>query len=185
MNEWTSASGKAETASAAATVASAASATATGADSGKHTDANAEADTQTEAAAPAKGLSKRAASFAWRGGKDRQTTGIWMWSEPFLRTVPVSSTQPNNEGAQGGATETETETETIAVLLMDTQGMFDNETSMNLTAQIFGLSTFVSSYQVLAIALAIAIAIVITIITSTDPVPPQLRRTTERMEAIF
>ncbi len=31
---------------------------------------------------------------------------------------------------------------------MDTQGMFDNETSMSLTAQIFGLSTLVSSYQV-------------------------------------
>ena len=31
---------------------------------------------------------------------------------------------------------------------MDTQGMFDNETSMSLTAQIFGLSTFVSSYQI-------------------------------------
>ena len=26
--------------------------------------------------------------------------------------------------------------------------MFDNETSMSLTAQIFGLSTFVSSYQI-------------------------------------
>ena len=36
----------------------------------------------------------------------------------------------------------------VAVLLMDTQGMFDSDTSMSLTAQIFGLSTFVSSYQV-------------------------------------
>ena len=24
-------------------------------------------------------------SFAWRGGQERQTTGIWMWSEPFFR----------------------------------------------------------------------------------------------------
>ena len=68
-------------------------------------------------------------SFLWRGGQERQTTGIWMWSEPFLRT-PKGSSEP------------------VAVLLMDTQGMFDNETSMALTAQIFGLSTFVSSYQV-------------------------------------
>jgi atlastin len=68
-------------------------------------------------------------SFAWRGGQERQTTGIWMWSEPFLRTPKGSSEQ-------------------VAVLLMDTQGMFDNETSMSLTAQIFGLSTFVSSFQV-------------------------------------
>lgn len=69
-----------------------------------------------------------AVSFAWRGGQDRQTTGIWMWSEPFVRIA-----------ADG---------ESVAVLLMDTQGMFDNDTSMALTAQIFGLSTFVSSYQI-------------------------------------
>jgi hypothetical protein len=73
----------------------------------------------------------RQESFGWRGGKDRQTTGIWMWSEPFFRTIT---------GRDGGE-------ETVALLLMDTQGMFDNETSMNLTAQIFGLSTFISSYQ--------------------------------------
>ena len=70
-----------------------------------------------------------ASGFAWRGGQERQTTGIWIWSEPFLRKTSVSN-------------------ENIAILLMDTQGMFDNETSMSLTAQIFGLSTFVSSYQV-------------------------------------
>ncbi len=38
--------------------------------------------------------------------------------------------------------------ESVAIVLMDTQGMFDHDTSMALTAQIFGLSTFVSSYQV-------------------------------------
>jgi atlastin len=53
-----------------------------------------------------------------------------MWSEPFIRTT----------SAAGG--------EKLAVLLMDTQGMFDNETTMTLTAQIFGLSTLVSSFQV-------------------------------------
>ena len=57
-------------------------------------------------------------------------SGIWMWSEPFIRTSTAS----------GG--------EKLAVLLMDTQGMFDNETTMTLTAQIFGLSTLVSSFQV-------------------------------------
>ncbi|CAM9423538.1 unnamed protein product [Phaeothamnion confervicola] len=67
-------------------------------------------------------------SFPWRGGVNRQTTGIWMWSEPFVRTV-----------ASG---------EEVAILLMDTQGMFDNETSMGLTACIFGLSTLLSSYQI-------------------------------------
>jgi hypothetical protein len=68
--------------------------------------------------------------FAWAGGQNRQTTGIWMWSEPFIRKV-ASYPEP------------------IAILLMDTQGMFDNETTMALTARIFGLSTLISSYQVL------------------------------------
>ncbi|KAG5184944.1 anti-viral guanylate-binding protein [Tribonema minus] len=67
-------------------------------------------------------------SFEWRGGQTRMTTGIWMWSEPFFRR------------AIGG--------ETVAVLLVDTQGMFDNETSMGLTASIFGLSTLISSHQI-------------------------------------
>lgn len=81
------------------------------------------APAQTEESKPA----KKEASFAWRGGRERQTTGIWMWSEPFIRE-------------KGG--------EKIAILLMDTQGMFDNETTMTLTAQIFGLSTLVSSFQI-------------------------------------
>lgn len=67
--------------------------------------------------------------FAWRGGQDRQTTGIWMWSEPFI--WKSSSTA-----------------EPFAVLLMDTQGMFDNKTTMDVTVQVFGLSTLVSSYQI-------------------------------------
>lgn len=75
-------------------------------------------------------VSKKKSSFAWRGGVERQTTGIWMWSEPFFRSTSAS----------GG--------EKFAILLMDTQGMFDNETTMTLTAQIFGLSTLVSSFQV-------------------------------------
>ena len=75
---------------------------------------------------------KRESSFAWRGGEERQTTGIWMWSQPFIRPTKSSNG------------------EKMAILLMDTQGMFDNETTMTLTAQIFGLSTLVSSFQVIA-----------------------------------
>ena len=67
--------------------------------------------------------------FAWRGGQDRMTTGIWMWSEPFIHY--------SEEAGQE-----------VAILLMDTQGMFDNETTMNLTAQIFSISTLVSSFQI-------------------------------------
>lgn len=62
-------------------------------------------------------------SFEWRGGVERMTTGIWMWSEPFVR-----ETQAGKK---------------VAVLLVDTQGMFDNETSMGLTACIFAVSTLV------------------------------------------
>mmetsp|Transcript_20194 Transcript_20194/g.29737 ORF Transcript_20194/g.29737 Transcript_20194/m.29737 type:complete len:618 (+) Transcript_20194:325-2178(+) len=71
--------------------------------------------------------------FNWRGGAERNTTGIWMWSEPhFLkRTNPLSGKE-----------------EDIAVVLVDTQGMFDHETTMGLTAAIFGLSTLLSSYQI-------------------------------------
>lgn len=62
-------------------------------------------------------------SFEWRGGSERMTTGIWMWSEPFVRRT--------EDGKE------------VAVLLIDTQGMFDNETSMGLTACIFAVSTLV------------------------------------------
>ncbi|CAN0473410.1 unnamed protein product [Hapterophycus canaliculatus] len=63
-------------------------------------------------------------SFEWRGGVERMTTGIWVWSEPFIRKT--------GEGKE------------VAVLVVDTQGMFDNETSMGLTACIFAVSTLVS-----------------------------------------
>ncbi|RLN79792.1 hypothetical protein BBJ28_00026743 [Nothophytophthora sp. Chile5] len=51
-----------------------------------------------------------------------------MWETPFIRK------------SQTG--------EDIAVFLIDTQGMFDSETSQMLTASIFGLSTLLSSYQI-------------------------------------
>ncbi|GMF60591.1 unnamed protein product [Phytophthora fragariaefolia] len=66
--------------------------------------------------------------FSWRAGRKRNTTGIWMWETPFIR--------PSQTG------------EDIAVFLIDTQGMFDSETSQMLTASIFGLSTLLSSYQI-------------------------------------
>lgn len=72
--------------------------------------------------------SKRS-GFKWRGGHERMTTGIWLWSRPFLRRLPGSS-------------------ERVAVLLMDTQGLFDSETGQMLTTSIFGLSTLISSVQV-------------------------------------
>lgn len=76
------------------------------------------------------------AGFSWRPGGARNTTGMWIWSKPFIRRnplfVPGSTKEPEN----------------IAVLLVDTQGMFDMDTTQMLTAAIFGLSTMVSSYLV-------------------------------------
>ena len=70
------------------------------------------------------------AGFKWRAGNERQTLGVWMWNKPFILPLP-------------GRGE-----EKVAVLLMDTQGLFDTQTNQALTAQIFGLSTLISSYQV-------------------------------------
>ena len=74
-------------------------------------------------------LNQHEGSFDWRGGKERNTTGMWMWSEPYF--LPRRS-----RGDE------------VAVLLVDTQGMFDHETTVGLTAAIFGLSTLLSSYQI-------------------------------------
>lgn len=63
-------------------------------------------------------------SFEWRGGHERMTTGITVWSEPFIL-----------------------EDLELAVIVMDTQGLFDHETPMVLTSCIFGLSTLMSSHQ--------------------------------------
>ncbi|KAG8468324.1 hypothetical protein KFE25_013407 [Diacronema lutheri] len=73
--------------------------------------------------------------FSWRGGKERETTGIWMWSRPFIRALPSG--------------------EEVAVLLMDTQGTFDNETSMKGNCTVFALSTLLSSVQVYNVMTAV------------------------------
>mmetsp|Transcript_12949 Transcript_12949/g.21223 ORF Transcript_12949/g.21223 Transcript_12949/m.21223 type:complete len:635 (+) Transcript_12949:74-1978(+) len=73
-------------------------------------------------------LNQHEGSFDWRGGTERNTTGMWMWSEPYFL--------PKEDGKE------------VAILLVDTQGMFDHETTVGLTAAIFGLSTLLSSYQI-------------------------------------
>ena len=65
--------------------------------------------------------------FSYRGGEERNTEGIWLWSEPFL--IP-------SQGKE------------VCLLLMDTQGMFDSQTTQMLTTSIFGISTLLSSYQI-------------------------------------
>ncbi|EGT48641.1 hypothetical protein CAEBREN_23020 [Caenorhabditis brenneri] len=66
--------------------------------------------------------------FSWRGGSERDTNGILIWSEPFL--------MKDKNG------------EEIAVLLMDTQGAFDSQSTVKDCATIFALSTMISSVQI-------------------------------------
>ncbi|KAJ8736061.1 hypothetical protein PYW08_006717 [Mythimna loreyi] len=66
--------------------------------------------------------------FHWRGGSERDTTGIHLWSEPIITTL-----------ANG---------EKVAVVLMDTQGTFDSESTIGQNSTIFALSTLISSVQI-------------------------------------
>lgn len=66
--------------------------------------------------------------FSWRGGGERDTNGVIMWSEPFIVC--------DRNG------------EEIAVLLMDTQGSFDSMSTVKDCATIFALSTMISSIQI-------------------------------------
>uniref|UniRef100_A0A7N8YJK0 Atlastin GTPase 1 n=1 Tax=Mastacembelus armatus TaxID=205130 RepID=A0A7N8YJK0_9TELE len=63
--------------------------------------------------------------FSWRGGSERETTGIQIWSEVFLVDKP--------DGRK------------VAVLLMDTQGTFDSQSTLRDSATVFALSTMISS----------------------------------------
>ena len=54
--------------------------------------------------------------------------GILMWSQPFLSVLPTG--------------------EEVAILLMDTQGAFDNRSTVKDCATIFALSTMLASVQV-------------------------------------
>ncbi|XP_065208006.1 atlastin-like [Planococcus citri] len=66
--------------------------------------------------------------FSWRPGSERDTIGILMWSEIFPMTLPNG--------------------EEVAVIFLDTQGTFDNDTTVNECAKIFALSTMLCSVQV-------------------------------------
>jgi atlastin len=76
--------------------------------------------------------------FEWKAGSERNTTGIWMWSRPFFLPSTHNDNNDDNDSNQPAT----------ALLLVDTQGMFDHETTMALTASIFGLSTLLSSLQI-------------------------------------
>lgn len=67
--------------------------------------------------------------FTWRSGTQRDTTGIIFWSDVFLYD------KPNGEK--------------IAILVADSQGLFDNETSTEDNSKIFSLVTLLTSIEIL------------------------------------
>jgi atlastin len=67
--------------------------------------------------------------FSWRSGSKRDTVGILMWSDIFLHT------------SESG--------EKLAIILMDTQGLFDNNTTHDENIKIFTLNTLMSSTQIM------------------------------------
>jgi atlastin len=67
--------------------------------------------------------------FHWKGGSERDTTGILMWSEPFIFKKPETK-------------------EEVAILLMDTQGAFDSQSTVKDCATVFALSLMISSIHV-------------------------------------
>ncbi|XP_065207993.1 atlastin-3-like isoform X2 [Planococcus citri] len=65
--------------------------------------------------------------FPWKRGTDVVTTGILMWSEVFCMTSPTG--------------------EEVAVIFLDTQGKFDDESTVRDCVTVFALSTMLSSIQ--------------------------------------
>lgn len=73
------------------------------------------------------------AGFSWRPGSVRDTTGILIWNDVFLHTNRRTG-------------------EKIAIVVMDTQGLFDNKTTPLNNSRIFALGTLLSSIQMLNIS---------------------------------
>lgn len=66
--------------------------------------------------------------FHFRGGQDADTQGILMWSEIFTH-------------------DDRTDGKRIAIILLDTQGIFDNESTLKDCTVIFSISIMMSSVQ--------------------------------------
>lgn len=82
--------------------------------------------------------------FNWRGGASRCTEGMWIWSEPFVRTTMVTERVSTNDDEEV----VRRRKVRVGVLLMDTQGAFDSETTKQQSAALFGMTTAISSKQI-------------------------------------
>lgn len=65
--------------------------------------------------------------FKFRGGRKPETIGIWIWSDIYTHQY------------ENG--------EKVAIILIDTQGIFDSKSSLHDCTTIFALSTLLSSVQ--------------------------------------
>lgn len=72
---------------------------------------------------------ERLNGFSWRAGVRRDTTGITFWSDVFLHD------------ADNG--------EKLAIIVVDSQGLFDNETTVEDNSRVFSISTLLTSQQIL------------------------------------
>lgn len=86
--------------------------------------------------------------FHWRNGAKRDTIGIWIWGQPIMI-----------EAANG---------ENYAVVLMDTQGTFDNESTYQQCTTIFALSTILSSIQIYNVVDAIQVSVFVSLQTPQE-----------------
>lgn len=68
--------------------------------------------------------------FSWKHGSVADTKGMKVWSDVFIHDTP---------------------TEKIAIVIMDTQGLFETGSTHEENGRIFGLSTLLSSIQILNI----------------------------------
>lgn len=72
--------------------------------------------------------------FEWRGGMDKVTEGLWLWSTPYVLDMG---------GPDAGGPDSK-----VCVLLLDSQGAFDSKLTKDQSATIFGLTAILSSYQI-------------------------------------
>jgi hypothetical protein len=100
------------------------------------------------------GGEKDGTGFKWRRGMQRMTLGIWLWNRPFilrtrqLRAMGLAPSSSSPGANAGGSAPRPRPSSKVAVLVMDTQGLFDNETGKALSVAIFGLSAVLSSYTI-------------------------------------